>query len=60
LEEVNDNNILIPVSTITSNRRNEIKTRQSSRNSRNRSQSNSKRYNAKFIICKSNNGNKSK
>ena len=50
--EDNDHNILIPGSTISSNRKKEIKSCHSSRNSKNRSQSNSKRYNGKFLVNK--------
>ena len=50
-----ENNILIPGSTINSNRKKEMKSRNSSRNLRNRSQSNSKRYNGKFLVNKQSN-----
>lgn len=53
--EDNDHNILIPGSTISSNRKKELKSRHSSQNSRNRSQSNSKRYNGKFLVNKQSN-----
>lgn len=60
LENVDDDTSEIPTSTISSNRRQNLRSRHSSRGSRNRSSSNTNKQGNKFIITKGKKGVKSK
>lgn len=53
LEDIDSNNFILPTSTISSNWRKNLKSRQSSRNSRNRSSSNTNKQSQRFIVAKS-------
>lgn len=60
IEEMTDNTNIMPTSTISSNCRRNLKSRNSSRNSRNRSTSTTQKQSQKFIVAKSKKGTKSK